>query len=100
MGGDEFAVLLSQACEREAVDAVCRRIVESLAEPLVFGESMLRVTASIGAAICPSQGAEQDSLYKAADVALYEAKKGGRNTWRWSTLTDSTPAPESPPPPA
>jgi len=87
MGGDEFAVLLTQTSEHEAVEIICRRILGSLAEPLLYKGSALRVSASIGAALCPSQGDAPDALYKAADVALYEAKRGGRNTWRWSGQT-------------
>jgi diguanylate cyclase (GGDEF)-like protein len=49
----------------------------------VFKDTTMRVTASIGSAKCPSQGTATDSLYKSADLALYEAKRSGRNTWRW-----------------
>jgi diguanylate cyclase (GGDEF)-like protein len=82
-GGDEFAVLLPQTSDREAVDAICRRIVDSLAEPLLLKGTTMRVGASIGVALCPDHGEAPDALYKAADVALYAAKRGGRGTWRW-----------------
>lgn len=83
MGGDEFAVLLTQATDHDCVDSVCRRITTGLAEPLRFHGATLKVTASLGVAQCPVHAAEPDRLYKAADVALYEAKRAGRNTWRW-----------------
>lgn len=89
LGGDEFAVLLTQTCELEAIEVVCRRILTSLAEPVPFKNSMMRVTASIGSALCPTQGETVDSLYKAADVALYDAKHSGRNTWRWHNPSSS-----------
>ncbi|MDB5968833.1 MAG: hypothetical protein JWQ90_1283 [Hydrocarboniphaga sp.] len=82
MGGDEFALLLTRACERETVDVVCRRIVTSLAEPVPFKGAVMQISASIGCAQCPSQGADAYALYKAADIALYDAKSSGRNTWR------------------
>ena len=82
-GGDEFAVLLPQTSDREAVDTICRRIVDSLAEPLLLKGTTMRVGASIGVALCPDHGEAPDALYKAADVALYAAKRGGRGTWRW-----------------
>jgi diguanylate cyclase (GGDEF)-like protein len=83
LGGDEFAVVLTHMGDLEAVGTICRRIVASLAEPLSFNGSIMQVSASVGSALCPSQGAAADALYKAADVALYAAKHGGRNTWRW-----------------
>jgi diguanylate cyclase (GGDEF)-like protein len=83
LGGDEFAVLLSQTSELASVELVCRRILSSMAEPISFKDSVMRVTASIGSAQCPSQGSSPDSLYKAADTALYDAKRSGRNMWSW-----------------
>jgi len=91
-GGDEFAVLLMQAVEHDLVHTVCGRILAGLAEPLLFKGSTLRVSASIGAAQCPSQGSAPDALYKAADLALYTAKRAGRNTWRWHGQDDAAPA--------
>lgn len=82
LGGDEFAVILSQTSELSAVERVCGRILTSLAEPVLFKDSAMRVTASLGSAQCPQQGSSTDALYKAADTALYEAKRGGRNSWR------------------
>ena len=83
LGGDEFAILLSQTSELASVELVCRRILTSLAEPVAFQDTLMRVTGSIGSAQCPSQGTTTDGLYKAADTALYAAKRGGRNRWSW-----------------
>jgi diguanylate cyclase (GGDEF)-like protein len=83
LGGDEFAVLLSQTSELSSVELVCRRILTSLAEPVTFKDAVMRVTASIGSAQCPNQGSSTDGLYKAADTALYDAKRSGRNMWSW-----------------
>ena len=82
MGGDEFAVL-TLSSEHEAVDPICRRIVAALGAPLSFNGAVLQVSASIGVAVYPTHGTSPDVVYKAADVALYEAKRGGRDTWRW-----------------
>jgi len=83
LGGDEFAVILSQTSELASVELVCRRILNSLAEPVAFKDTLMRVTGSIGSAQCPSQGSSTDGLYKAADTALYDAKRSGRNKWSW-----------------
>jgi diguanylate cyclase (GGDEF)-like protein len=89
LGGDEFAVVLAQTCELLSVEIVCRRILKSITEPVPFRDTTMRVSASIGSARCPSQGMAPDSLYKSADLALYEAKASGRNTWRlcWQTAS-------------
>lgn len=84
LGGDEFAVLLSHTSDRSSVELVCERIVDSLAQPAQFKHDSMRVGASIGVAQCPQQGAAPDDLYKAAHEALYDAKRGGRHTWRWA----------------
>ncbi|MBV7537914.1 diguanylate cyclase [Duganella sp. sic0402] len=83
LGGDEFAVLLSQTTDRETLEPVCARILANLAAPLPHGEAVIEISASIGAAVYRS-GENHEQLYKRADVALYEAKAAGRNTWRLS----------------
>jgi diguanylate cyclase (GGDEF)-like protein len=82
-GGDEFAMLLLDPGEWSDVDATCRRIVECFEVPIAFGEHTMRTTPSIGIATFPQGGETQDALYRAADLALYNAKRNGRNTWRW-----------------
>ena len=84
MGGDEFAVLLSKTGDREVIDAICQRILKSLHVPMSFHEHELQISSSIGVAIFPDQGSSWQELYKAADIALYAAKRGGRNAFRWS----------------
>lgn len=83
LGGDEFAVILAQTGELSAVEIICRRIMTSLSEPMAFKGTPMQVSASIGSSHCPNQGTTTDVLYKAADVALYDAKRSGRNTWCW-----------------
>jgi diguanylate cyclase (GGDEF)-like protein len=83
LGGDEFAVLLSNVSGHDGIEIVCQRIVDSLALPVQFNTHTLQVSASIGVALCPGHATTANDLYKAADVALYAAKGGGRNTWRW-----------------
>jgi diguanylate cyclase (GGDEF)-like protein len=83
LGGDEFAVLLPDTSEPEAAEAVCRRIVEGLAQVLPqMQPSPAMPSASIGAACYPRDAQDVDALYKAADLALYEAKHAGRARWR------------------
>lgn len=82
LGGDEFAALLPDTHEPADVQAVCERIVQGFAEPIEWRGQRLEIGASIGAACHPRDGADGETLYKAADLALYEAKRAGRNCWR------------------
>jgi diguanylate cyclase (GGDEF)-like protein len=79
LGGDEFGLLLAEAPGPEGIEAVCHKIVECFQEPIDFDGIRLRTTPSIGMALFPEDGATQDMLYKAADIALYRAKRQGGN---------------------
>ena len=90
LGGDEFAILLADTAVPSAVDIACRRILEAF-DLLVFHEGhSMRTSPSIGVAIFPGDGSTQDELYKSADLALYDAKREGRNTWRFAALRPTT----------
>ena len=80
LGGDEFAVLLGNTTERATLEPVCLRILEYLAQPLPHGQATMRVSASVGAAVHDARDSHEQ-LYKRADVALYQAKAAGRDTW-------------------
>jgi diguanylate cyclase (GGDEF)-like protein len=83
LGGDEFALLLCGRTTPDDVESVCRRVIAEFVEP-VYRESISIATgASLGAAFCPRDGRTQETLYKCADLALYAAKRSGRNAWRW-----------------
>lgn len=83
LGGDEFAVLLSQTSDGDTLAPVCTRILANLAAPLPHGAAVIEISASIGAAVHQA-GDSHEQLYKRADIALYQAKAAGRNTWRLS----------------
>jgi diguanylate cyclase (GGDEF)-like protein len=87
LGGDEFAILLTDTVDMAAAEAICLRIVESFSAPIPFNGIDMRTSPSIGMALYPAHGTTQDTLYKAADLALYDAKAAGRNTWRWHDPT-------------
>jgi diguanylate cyclase (GGDEF)-like protein/PAS domain S-box-containing protein len=77
--GDEFAILLPDANEQEAV-SLAKRLNAALAEPFdVLGHS-LSVSASIGIAFSSSAEESVDSLVKKADVAMYYTKRAGKNS--------------------
>ena len=82
VGGDEFAMLIADMSEPAQIDGFCARIVDALSRSFEFQGATLTHTPSMGVAVFPDHGRDQDSVYKAADLALYAAKRGGRNTWR------------------
>jgi diguanylate cyclase (GGDEF)-like protein len=87
LGGDEFAVVLPYlaGAAREAPDAalLAGRIIEALAQPFHLQGQQLFVSASIGIASYPEDGASAEQLLKSADTAMYGAKNNGRNTWQF-----------------
>jgi diguanylate cyclase (GGDEF)-like protein/PAS domain S-box-containing protein len=93
VGGDEFAIVLPFLSDRQAISDVASRIVASLARPFVIRGSSATIGASIGIATHPEDAATLDALLKSADEALYEAKRAGKNTYRFSLAAVRQPAP-------
>ncbi len=78
-GGEEFVVILPNVSARGALESA-ERLREAVAAADIHpGGPRKRVTVSIGAALFPADAQDSDSLLKAADEALYEAKRSGRN---------------------
>ncbi len=80
MGGDEFIVILSDINTAEDAAIVGRKIIASLMEPFFIESHNVNTTASIGISIYPDDGEGEEDLLKNADIAMYNAKKQGRNT--------------------
>jgi diguanylate cyclase (GGDEF)-like protein len=84
-GGDEFTVLLTRIADAAAAMQAARRILESLSQPFRLSGHEIGVTASLGIALFPNDGADADALIKNADTAMNHAKDEGRNSWRFYT---------------
>jgi len=83
LGGDEFALLVSPAPEIDDLSRLATRIVDVLGRPYLVDGHLVIIGASVGIAISPGDGAQHDDLLRSADLALYAAKKAGRNTFRF-----------------
>lgn len=83
VGGDEFVLILTDAGTQDEVEALCRRLIESIERSIKIDEQEVFVSASIGIAMAPNDALEATELLRYADIALYEAKAAGRNTWRF-----------------
>ena len=79
LGGDEFAVLLSQVSGAEGCEKVARGLLEAITKPIEVPGGELVITSSIGLTLAPDDGRSYEQLLKNADMAMYRAKKAGRN---------------------
>ena len=82
LGGDEFAVIQTDVADVADVALVAERIIKSIAAPFEVARSQAFVGASIGIALAPGDALGSVELARKADIALYEAKAGGRNRYR------------------
>lgn len=81
LGGDEFVVVLIES-DLERAEAVANRILGTLRVPYEFGKKAISsISASIGIAEYPAHAEEIEALLTAADNAMYEAKKGGKDRY-------------------
>ncbi|MCI0756164.1 putative bifunctional diguanylate cyclase/phosphodiesterase [Teichococcus vastitatis] len=84
LGGDEFAVIQPQARQPDAADALARRLVSALEEPVDLDGHQVSVGVSIGIALADRIGTTDPvQLMRDADLALYQAKEGGRGGYRF-----------------
>ncbi len=78
IGGDEFAVIWTSGCDRDRLAAMADRIIADLSKSFTIGAATLHVGATIGIAVCPTDGTFEEQLMRSADLALYRAKEEGR----------------------
>ena len=88
LGGDEFVVMLLDLSEQtiEAAaqtESIGEKILTALSQPYQLDKNSYGCTASIGATLFSGNHPASDELMKQADIAMYQAKKSGRNTLRF-----------------
>jgi diguanylate cyclase (GGDEF)-like protein/PAS domain S-box-containing protein len=83
IGGDEFVLVLPELREAADAGAVARKILAALSQPCAIDGRELRVTPTVGISIYPHHGADAESLLRNADAAMYHAKEGGKNDFRY-----------------
>lgn len=81
IGGDEFVVLMKQVSSKEAALARVQNMVERIRSIKHAEMDGKPITFSVGVAFSPEQGIRFDDLYRNADKALYQTKRGGRNNF-------------------
>jgi len=81
-GGDEFVVLLPQLADVDECAEIGRRLLDQVQEPIDLPTTPVQLTASLGFALCPAHGTELGPLLHAADQAMYQAKRAGKQRYR------------------
>ncbi|MDY0389955.1 MAG: diguanylate cyclase [Desulfobulbus oligotrophicus] len=81
LGGDEFVILLESTETLEGATLVAQKVIDSLNEPIKAAEHICFIGASIGISVFPDDCQDDDTMLRHADIAMYEAKKRGRNRW-------------------
>lgn len=83
LGGDEFAIIFSDLEEYNAAGMVAKKIIEVLTPSYNLEGQEIHSSSSIGIACYPKDGENQEELLKNADIAMYHAKKTGRNNYKF-----------------
>jgi len=82
LGGDEFVAVLFDLADMASCEPILTRLLASAAQPVMVGEFVLQVSASLGVSFFPqSEDIDADQLLRQADQAMYQAKLAGRNRY-------------------
>jgi diguanylate cyclase (GGDEF)-like protein len=87
VGGDEFILALWHVSGIDYAATVASRAIEAVSQPYDIEGHTVSITASAGVALYPVHGEDAETLMESADLALYEAKRAGKNAFRISQQT-------------
>ena len=87
IGGDEFAIVLPDLAQPDEASHIARRLIEVIRQPLNVEGHNLSVGLSVGIALTGTAADTPEQMLRCADMALYEAKRNGRNRYEHFTLT-------------
>ncbi len=88
LGGDEFIIGLWELSRDEGLACLMSKLIQVISAPCDIQGHSLSITASIGVALYPQHGEDEERLMKSADLALYEAKRDGKNKYRIAACVD------------
>ncbi len=84
-GGDEFIIVLNELGSADDAALISDKVLHGLSQPFAVGGHELTISCSIGISVYPRDGKNLTELMTNADIAMYQAKKGGRNRYRFFT---------------
>lgn len=87
IGGDEFVVIINNYESHMELTRVIQRLLDRIKQPFVIETHPVEVSASIGVVLYPKDGTDMQILLKHADIAMYEAKRKGRDQYHFFTLS-------------
>lgn len=92
VGDDEFVIALWQLADASGLDKLVTKVIHAISQPYSVHSRTLNVSisVSVGVGVYPTHGEDADSLMKSADLALFEAKRSGKNAYRISERTGLT----------
>jgi diguanylate cyclase (GGDEF)-like protein/PAS domain S-box-containing protein len=88
IGGDEFIIILSDLSNIPDIKKIAVKIIKTISQPVLIYKTEVAVSASIGIALYPEHGATSDQLMRAADKAMYEVKKSGKNNFGFANINE------------
>jgi diguanylate cyclase (GGDEF)-like protein len=83
LGGDEFVCVLCYPAGADVPARTAGQIIQALSAPFLHGDTRVDIGATVGIARCPQDATNADGLLRAADVAMYEAKRAGRGQYHF-----------------
>ena len=86
LGGDEFIIVLWHISGIDDAAKVALKVIEAVSQSYDIEGSAVNITTSVGVSLCPVHGEDADTLIKSADLALFEAKRAGKNAYRVCVL--------------
>jgi diguanylate cyclase (GGDEF)-like protein len=92
LGGDEFIIALWHISGADYAATVALKVIKAVSQPYDIEGHTVSITTSAGISIYPVHGEDVDTLMKSADLALYEAKRAGKNAYRISERTNLSAA--------
>jgi two-component system cell cycle response regulator len=88
VGGDEFILGLWHVSGADYAATVASKVIEAVSQPYDIEGHAVRITISAGIGMYPVHGEDAETLMKSADLALYDAKRAGKNVYRISGSID------------
>ncbi|WP_147535073.1 sensor domain-containing protein [Bacillus marasmi] len=83
LGGDEFICLLTNLIDKKVAESIAVRIIDAFSKPFYLLNQEVYISVTIGLSLYPFDGETFEALITNADMAMYQAKRLGKNQWRW-----------------